>query len=48
MLFVSDITAELDAARDAGCDVLLCVRPGNAPQTGDTYRVVRTFDEIVA
>ena len=48
MLFVSDVTGELDAARDAGCDVLLCVRPGNAPQTDDTYPVVRTFDEIVA
>ena len=31
-----------------GCDVLLCVRPGNAAQPGDTYPVVRTFDEIVA
>ena len=32
MLFVSDVTQELDAARGAGCQVLLCVRPGNPPQ----------------
>jgi enolase-phosphatase E1 len=32
MLFVSDVTAELDAARSAGLHVLLSVRPGNLPQ----------------
>lgn len=32
MLFVSDVTAELAAARDAGCQTRLCIRPGNAPQ----------------
>jgi hypothetical protein len=29
---VSDVTAELKAARAAGLDVVLSVRPGNAPQ----------------
>jgi enolase-phosphatase E1 len=47
MLFVSDVTAELDAARDAGCQVLLCVRPGNAPQPSHGYPVVGSFDEIL-
>ncbi|HEX5069502.1 MAG TPA: acireductone synthase [Vicinamibacterales bacterium] len=32
ILFVSDVTAELAAARAAGCDTRLCVRPGNATQ----------------
>jgi enolase-phosphatase E1 len=33
VLFVSDVTAELVAARDAGMRVALSVRPGNAPGT---------------
>jgi enolase-phosphatase E1 len=32
ILFVSDVTAELQAARAAGLNVVLSVRPGNAPQ----------------
>jgi len=47
MLFVSDVAAELDAARSAGCQVVLCVRPGNAaePVSADVC-AVHTFDEI--
>lgn len=33
LLFISDVTKELDAARAAGCPVVLCCRPGNAPQS---------------
>lgn len=33
LLFISDVTKELDAARAAGCRVVLCCRPGNAPQS---------------
>ena len=47
MLFISDVVAELDAARAAGCDVALAVRPGNAQQPDNAYPVIRTFDEIV-
>jgi enolase-phosphatase E1 len=47
ILFISDVTAELDAARAAGCRVLLCVRPGNRPQPDHPYTVIATFDEIV-
>jgi len=47
MLFVSDVTRELDAARDAGCQAVLCARPGNPPQAGGVYPVIRSFDEIV-
>ena len=32
ILFVSDVVAELDAAREAGMGTILSVRPGNAPQ----------------
>jgi enolase-phosphatase E1 len=46
LLFVSDVAAELDAARTAGCRTALCVRPGNAPQDPGGHPVVRTFDEI--
>lgn len=31
VLFFSDVVAELDAAREAGCGTRLAVRPGNAP-----------------
>jgi enolase-phosphatase E1 len=32
VIFFSDVVAELDAAREAGMQAILCVRPGNAPQ----------------
>jgi 2,3-diketo-5-methylthio-1-phosphopentane phosphatase len=47
ILFVSDVTAELDAARAAGLRVALSVRPGNAPQPPNTYDVVGRFDDLV-
>jgi len=47
MLFASDVTKELAAARDAGVEVLLSLRPGNSAQPdADAYRSVRSFDEI--
>jgi len=47
ILFVSDITRELAAARGAGLQVLLSLRPGNATQPdADAYEQVTTFDEI--
>ena len=47
MLFVSDVTAELTAARGAGLQVLLSIRPGNAAQPGaDQFETVTSFDEI--
>jgi enolase-phosphatase E1 len=47
MLFVSDAVAELDAAREAGLQTLLCVRPGNRPPAEHTHSKIETFDEIV-
>jgi enolase-phosphatase E1 len=46
-LFVSDAEAELDAAREAGMETLLAIRPGNAPLAeSPKHRFIRSFDEI--
>ncbi len=45
VLFVSDVGAELDAARAAGMQTALCVRsPGSAPTAGG-HPVIHTFEE---
>jgi enolase-phosphatase E1 len=47
ILFISDVTAELAAAEEAGCLVMLCVRPGNPSQPdADRYAQVGGFDAI--
>lgn len=48
VIFVSDVTNELAAARDAGMSTLLCLRPGNQPQsTAEQFQVIRSFSEIL-
>ena len=48
VLFISDMTADLDAARRAGMQTLLCVRPGNLPQPEKhAHGVTSSFSEIV-
>lgn len=48
ILFVSDVTDELDAAASAGLETRLCIRPGNHPQpTPSNHEAIRSFDEIV-
>ena len=48
ILFVSDVTAELAAAADAGCATVLSLRPGNLPQPdAAAYPHIQTFDEIL-
>jgi enolase-phosphatase E1 len=45
-LFISDVVGELDAASAAGMQTLLCVRPGNHPQSlADRYQIIQSFDE---
>jgi len=44
--FVSDVVAELDAARDAGLRTTLIVRPGNPPQANTGHPVVTSFDQL--
>ncbi len=46
--FVSDVTAELDAAKTAGCETFLSIREGNA-QVEDQrkHKAIHSFDEIL-
>jgi enolase-phosphatase E1 len=48
ILFLSDIAAEIDAARTAGMQTALCVRPGNGPQPASQppHPRVASFAEI--
>jgi enolase-phosphatase E1 len=47
ILFISDVTAELDAARAAGMHTGLTDRPGNAPvAAGHGHPVIASFSEI--
>ena len=48
IVFVSDVTNELKAAREAGMATLLCVRPGNQPQSAsEQFEVIHSFSEIL-
>jgi enolase-phosphatase E1 len=47
LLFVSDMAKELDAAHAAGCRVVLCSRPGNAPQPPTVaVDVINSLEEL--
>jgi enolase-phosphatase E1 len=46
VLFLSDVVAELDAARQAGMATGLAVR-GEAPAGGGGHPLVRSFDEVL-
>jgi enolase-phosphatase E1 len=47
VLFVSDVTAELAAARAAGLQVALMVRPDNRPQPdAEAFEQIRSCDDI--
>ena len=48
LLFLSDVHAELLAARAAGFQTMLCLRPGNPEPAREDEPVVQSFDEIVA
>jgi enolase-phosphatase E1 len=49
VLFISDVVKELDAAREAGMQTLLCVRPGNPPRpSAERHQIVHRFDGIPA
>ena len=47
LLFLSDVHAELSAARAAGFQALLCVRPGNPEPAREDEATIQTFDEIL-
>ncbi|HVQ37462.1 MAG TPA: acireductone synthase [Pyrinomonadaceae bacterium] len=46
ILFVSDVSAELDAARTAGMVTALCVRLGGSGPKDSPHQIVRTFGVI--
>jgi enolase-phosphatase E1 len=48
ILFISDVTIELDAARDAGMQTALCVRTESPEQSASAHPVVHSFEEILA
>jgi enolase-phosphatase E1 len=47
VLFISDVVAELDAAREAGMQTRLCVRSPAPVPPSNTHGVVESFDAIV-
>jgi enolase-phosphatase E1 len=47
VLFLSDVSAELDAARQAGLQTALCVRSPEAVLSGGGHPVIRTFDQVL-
>jgi enolase-phosphatase E1 len=47
ILFISDVVTELEAAREAGMQTRLSIRPGNQPQVEpDRFRIIHSFDEV--
>lgn len=47
IVFISDVTTELRAAKSAGMQVLLSVRPGNRPQPDrDDFETIETFESL--
>lgn len=47
ILFISDLPDELSAASEAGFQVRLCRRPGNAPVADGVWIGIHSFDELV-
>ena len=46
IVFASDVTRELDAARAAGMQTLLCIRPGNHAQPSHDHKTITAFDAL--
>ena len=46
ILFISDVVAELEGAKEAGMKTLLSVRPGNSRQ--EWPQAINSFDEVVS
>lgn len=46
ILFISDVTAELDAARGAGMHTMQSVRPGNPEGAGSCHPVIHDFNNL--
>lgn len=46
IVFISDVSVELDAAASAGLQTLLCVRPGAPTGLGTAHSVIHSFDAV--
>ncbi len=46
VVFISDVVGELDAARSAGMQTVLCVRPGGNEPKNSLHALIRSFDEL--
>ena len=46
ILFVSDVGAELDAARGAGMRTAMILRPGNAPQRDTGHHQIKSLLDL--
>jgi enolase-phosphatase E1 len=46
IVFISDVVRELNAAASADFHPILCERPGNQAQPANSFRVIRSFDEL--
>lgn len=46
VLFLSDVTAELDAASEAGMQTVLFLREGSQAPAGNSYKTMTSFSEI--
>jgi enolase-phosphatase E1 len=46
VLFISDLVAELDAARHSGMQTLLCIRAKDARPEQVTHAIIRSFDLV--
>lgn len=48
ILFISDVVAELDAARQAGMQTLLCLRQGAVASEPVAHAVIHDFEQVLA
>ncbi len=46
IFFLSDVAAELDAAKQAGILTALCIRPGHPDSPGFSHPIIHTFNEV--
>lgn len=47
ILFLSDVRGELNAAREAGMETGMLVRPGNRPAEAGGHRAYHSFEEVL-
>jgi len=47
IIFISDVTTELEAANVAGMEIRLSIRPGNQPQPDpDRFQIIHSLEQV--